>query len=368
MVKGKPERLLDQIDQISSVSGGSFTAAYYGLKGDGIFDTYKEAFLVRDVEKHFFWSVLNPIEWFRKGGRTEMAIRYYDDNVFHNATFADMKKDGPLIIINASGLGNGIRFSFIQEYFDLFCSDLDQFSVAKAVTASSAVPIIFLPVVLEKYSGCDLTTPEWLEKARKKVSKYKNPLLRETVRGIDILINKERLRYVHLVDGGITDNLGLLALYDYISLSGGALQTVHYTEVKPPKYFVVIIVNSSTDPNNNMDTSTEEPSIFDTIDTMSDIQLHRYNSATQNLIISEVHKWAKAISTPEREVKTYIIDVSIRNIKKSKLRFLLNKVPTNFSLDKKTVDHLIDSATNLLYDNPEYQRLISDLNGKAGVE
>jgi NTE family protein len=70
-----------------------------------------------------------------------------------------MKKDGPFIIINASELGHGIRFSFIQEYFSLFCSDLSNFPVSKAVAASSAVPIVFLPVVLEKYpipseSGC----------------------------------------------------------------------------------------------------------------------------------------------------------------------------------------------------------------------
>ena len=35
-------RLLDEVDVISSVSGGSFTAGYYGLFGDGIFTDFEE--------------------------------------------------------------------------------------------------------------------------------------------------------------------------------------------------------------------------------------------------------------------------------------------------------------------------------------
>ena len=41
-------RLLDQVHSISSVSGGSFTAAYYGLLGDRIFEDYEQVFLRQD--------------------------------------------------------------------------------------------------------------------------------------------------------------------------------------------------------------------------------------------------------------------------------------------------------------------------------
>lgn len=122
-VDGKPVRLLDEIDYISSVSGGSFTSAYYGLYRDQIFEDFEQDFLLRDVEGHLTWGLFNPMEWFRKGGRTEMAIRYYNKHIFHDATFADIKaKNGPLILINASDLAHGVRFSFIQDYFNLLCS------------------------------------------------------------------------------------------------------------------------------------------------------------------------------------------------------------------------------------------------------
>ncbi len=42
---GKERRLLDEVDAISAVSGGSFTAGYYGLFGDRIFQDFEARFL-----------------------------------------------------------------------------------------------------------------------------------------------------------------------------------------------------------------------------------------------------------------------------------------------------------------------------------
>ena len=175
VIEGKRIRLLDQIDVISSVSGGSFTAAYYGLSGDRLFEDFEQAFLRHDVESYLLRQLFNPFAWlgrvFARTGRTEMAIQYYDEILFHGATFADLKnREGPLIFINASGLGNGVRFSFVQESFDLLCSDLLSFPVARAVTASSAVPILFQLVVLENYADCDFVKPPWLLAAQKRAA------------------------------------------------------------------------------------------------------------------------------------------------------------------------------------------------------
>ena len=45
--KGNKVRLLDQIDVITGVSGGSFTALAYGLYGDKLFTDYEQRFLKR---------------------------------------------------------------------------------------------------------------------------------------------------------------------------------------------------------------------------------------------------------------------------------------------------------------------------------
>ena len=117
VIDGVPRRLLDEVDTISSVSGGSFTSAYYGLYGERIFEEYKEDFLTRNIEGALVRGLFNPLRWFSSKGRTEMAVELYDKHVFHDATFADMQRQGgPLILINTSDLGYGVRFSFIQEY------------------------------------------------------------------------------------------------------------------------------------------------------------------------------------------------------------------------------------------------------------
>ena len=171
LIDGRRRRVLDEIDVISSVSGGSFTSAYYGLHGDRIFEDFEELFLKRNVQRDLLKGLFNPLRWFSSTGRTEMAVQYYEDTLFRGATYADMIGDGnPMILINASDLGYGVRFSFVQEYFDLLCSDLSSFPVARAVAASSAVPILFHPIVVENFADCGVDKPAWLADAEARAS------------------------------------------------------------------------------------------------------------------------------------------------------------------------------------------------------
>jgi NTE family protein len=235
--------------------------------------------------------------------------------------------------------------------------------VAKAVAASSAVPLIFLPVVLKNYSSCHVAEPEWLQAARIKAETEQNLLLSEAVRGVESLLRKDQRNYIHRVDGGITDNLGLHALHDFVNLSGGTKETLRKFNKKPPSTFIVISVNSSTDPQLFMDLSNKQPSVGKTINAMSNVQLHRHNTSTLELIKYSIKDWAEDLSTPEHQVKPYFIRVGLHDIKESDQRLFLNQIPTSFSLNKDTVDRLVKSGIELLYNNPEYLQLITDLGG-----
>ena len=89
-------RVLDEVDTISSVSGGSFTAAYYGLYREKIFEDYEDDFLRLGVQQALIQQLFNPMHWIRSSfqgfDRTEMAIDYYDRKIFHGATFGDMAR------------------------------------------------------------------------------------------------------------------------------------------------------------------------------------------------------------------------------------------------------------------------------------
>lgn len=110
--------------------------AYCGLYGDRIFTDFEGDFLRRNISIALMQVLLDPSLLRSEGGRTEMAANFCDGNAFKGASFADLQgRAGPLIVISATDLGRGVRFSFLQDYFDLPCSDLSSFPVASAVTA-----------------------------------------------------------------------------------------------------------------------------------------------------------------------------------------------------------------------------------------
>lgn len=356
---GKPQRLIDEIDLISSVSGGSFTAAYFGLNGDQIFDDFENKFLRRDIGGELIHGLFNPGLWFSKRGRTEMAVQYYEDKVFNEATFADLyNRQGPFIVINASDIGRGVRFSFIQEYFDLICSDLSSFPVSRAVTASSAVPVVFNPVVLKNYDGCDTRAQEFLNQAKKHTV---GGHLEDVVDGLTSYADKQERQYIHLVDGGITDNLGLLAIYEMVEVAGGAKAFMNFIGGKPSPNFVVISVNASTKPTAIMELSNEIPSLEDTINAITDTQLHRTNTNTLGVFKNSIKKWSEELSTADKPVEPYFIEIDFKGITEAKRRLLFNQIPVSFSLQKEQVDDLIKVGRELLLTNPEFKRFIENM-------
>src|SRR5437773_8251208 len=89
--EGKSVRLLDEVDLISSVSGGSFTAAYYGLFGDRIFSDFRARFLEADIQGALLQSLFNPLKWVRSASsyfsRLDPAAEYYDKAIFAGKSF-----------------------------------------------------------------------------------------------------------------------------------------------------------------------------------------------------------------------------------------------------------------------------------------
>ncbi|MEF8724227.1 MAG: patatin-like phospholipase family protein [Candidatus Accumulibacter phosphatis] len=364
---GQSQRLLDEIDTISSVSGGSFTAAYFGLYGDKIFTDFEKDFLRRNISFELMQGLLDPAMLLSERGRTEMAANYYDGNVFKGATFADLQQgNGPLIVINATDLGRGVRFSFLQDYFDLLCSDLSSYPIASAVTASSAVPVLFHPLVLENRKGCSDRAPTFLTDLQ--TSANRSPQLAHVVDGLNSYALKDQRRYIHLVDGGITDNLGLLAVYEMIELAGGARNLLGSLGGIPGRRFIVISVNASTSPQYGMELSKASPSMADTVNLVTDVQLHRTNAATMALMQSSIKRWAEDLSTPGQAVESYFVDIDFKNVPQAQRKLFLNQIPTSFSLKEAQVDELIATGRELLLSNQEFQRFIRDLGGSQPAQ
>ena len=352
-------RLIDEVDSISSVSGGSFTSAYYGLYGDDIFKNFETEFLRTDVQRHLLDLLFNPINWFKISHRTDWAIDYYEKNIFHGATYTDLlKAGGPMIMINASDLTGGNGMWFTQEYFDLLCSDILDFPLSRAVAASSAVPGVFAPVVLENYAGCSDQQLQPLETVR--AAYADSPEMSTVLRSLESYADKAKRPYIQLVDGGITDNLGLRGLLHFTALRGGAKNYFQHYGRKPPRRIVIVVVNASTESDYEMNLSNRVPSLSEVIEAMSSAQLHRYNTDTLANTQLALEQLGRDLSRPGQPVATFLINLNFEQVKDPEKREFLNRIPTSFSLNDTQVDALIETGGELLRQNQEFRRLMAE--------
>ena len=366
---GRARTLLSDVDRISSVSGGSFTAAYYGLFGDRIFEDFEQDVLRKDIQGDLTSAVISPINLigraFKGESRTELAVRYYDRNIFEGKTFADMRRDVPFILINATDLAAESQFMFMQPQFDFLCSDLSSFKVARAVAASSAVPILFDPILVEKFDDCGFVAPKWLLESEQRAKREGDRRLAEHVRSLNFYLREDGPHYAALVDGGVTDNIGLRALSRTLSLIGDLKGTYKQRNANSrTKRFVVLAINASTSVDTGIGKNREMPSLGATLSALTDVQLHLYNTETNALVKERLRHWAKELSTPELPIKDYFIEIEFDSVSDLELRRLFNDIPTSFVLTDGQVDKLIKAAGQLLRQNPVYQRLLADIGAE----
>jgi NTE family protein len=324
--------------------------------------------LYKNVQDYLTIRVLGLLHFLKRRfsttSRSEIAIDYYDKHIFRGKTFADLHKSGdPFILINASDLTSRSQFPFIQLLFDFFCSDLSQFKVARAVAASSAVPLLFQPILIEKHTDCNYQKPEWLTEAENRAEAKGDHRLKESIKSLNYYLGKGKYPYATLVDGGISDNLGLRTLLLSTQLTGEMIQRYERSlQQLRLKRVVVILVNAATHSDTHIGKSRILPSLSNTLNAVTDMQFHLYNTETKSLFKHQLKQWVENISTEEHPITPYFIELNEAQIEDPEKRAYFNNIPTSFKLDKEQVDMVIDTAGVLLRQNPEYQKLLHELD------
>lgn len=375
--KAGAKNLLDEVDYITGVSGGSFTALAYGLYGDRLFQEYETRFLKRDVQGALFNKWINPINWpdiwQPTYSRSEMSQAYYDEILFNDATYSDLiNKKGPRIIVSATEAASSFRFTFSQDFFDLICSDLSAVKLSRAATASSAVPILFSPVTFYNYgSHCGNNVPEWANDALAS-AKNKNDLPIRTlqrIRELKSISDSEERPYLHLADGGISDNLGariILELLEALPLVQEKREANGYPAVKNIAF---IIVNASSVPTVSWDKFPEPPSELSVAFRAISTPIDQYSYET----IALIEDMAKALNKSQRlqgqlngkvglPINVTPIILSFSQIEDETQREYFNNLPTSFVLSSEQVDRLRALSHDLLNKSPQYQDLIQRLS------
>ena len=362
-----PRSMLDEVDTISGVSGGSFPAAYYGLFGDRIFEEFEPRFLRRNIQRGIIWRTLLPwnlvsllTPWL---SRSDIAKGIYHESVFEEASFQTLTEArGPVIYINATDLSSGERFTFTQGQFDLICSDLQALPIAYAVAASSAVPMLLSPISMRNNAGsCGFERPEWLEEALS--DRRGSPRQYRAARSFAGLHDPDKM-YLHLVDGGISDNLGLRAGLDIIEVSGSFERAAELTDSEVADTVVVISVNAETDPDPTIDLSSAAPGFASLMNAVSGGQIRRYNFETLVLTEEVLQRLSRQAGAAGNSIETFLVEVSFESFADERDRRYFKRIPTSFTLSDRRVDELIWAGRELLLDSPQYQRLVEHAGGR----
>lgn len=387
VVNGQHRRLIDEVDMITGVSGGSFTALSYALYGERLFSEYEERFLKRNVQGELVAQALNPRYWPTyiggSAGRSELAADYYDEILFNGATFADLlDKPGPIAIATGTDLSTGSRLAFFQNDFDLLCSDLNKVRLSRAAATSSAVPVALSPVTFNNYGGtCGYQYPAW-------VSAVANPETRARPAGRAYQRYREMKSfqdgtdrpYIHLVDGGVSDNIGIRGVLEAIEELAASAAFRGEVGFGVIERVVLMVVNSHSAPKTDWDRSEVPPGFavqllqsaglpidrysFETVETLKDqVQIMTWR---RELLVAQARLAGKTQAQAEAslpKLTLQVLDVSFDAIADPEERAYFLNLPTSFVLPAEDVDRLRQVAGHLLRASPEYESLVGEFGG-----
>ncbi len=378
---GKEISLIEHLDFISGVSGGSVTAAYFGLKKRAAFADYRENFLLRNAEEAIDTDInLISLSRAMAGGINDSTRfpRWLDDNLFHGATLGEFRETRrPRIWINASDIYNRTPFVFGATAFRVICSDLNNYPISSAVAASAAVPVVFAPVVIKTYpQECHSTLPEWVEHARRNPNAA--PLLKAFADGL-ARYHDGQIPYIKLLDGGLVDNFGISGFTIARLSSETPYGPLTPRQAVALRRLLFLVVDAGRGPGGDWVNAVEGPRGADLVmaaaDTAVDAGVRVGYTAletTQMEWQQALVRWRCGLSAAKRREYGAPVNWNCRDLKFfiGRLNFdqlgperaqKLNSVPTRFKLPADDVDALIEAGADSLRTSPTFKAFLASV-------
>jgi NTE family protein len=379
---GRKSTLLEQVDIVSSVSGGSVTAAYFALKGPAILQDFRQKFLSKNVEENLRTEVSLP-NLLRLSNSASLndstgLQTWLDENLFHAATYRDVFARGrPRLLINASDIYNRTPFVYNQETFSSLCSDLSSYPLSEAVAASAAVPLVFAPVVMTNYADrCQYEAPRWSQRA------LRNPnapaVLKANAETVQRYRAKSDVQFVKLMDGGLTDNLGLTGILLERLSASQPYEPLTEREAVKMKRLLFVIVDAGRPPGGDW-AKNVSTGATDLIQAVADTAVDANVRNTYDTFSNQLRDWNRELiewrcRLPQdrvtaligegkpwncRDVSFHVVKVTFDQVADPVTRADLEKIPTRFNLAEKNIDLLLDSAGLILRRNSAFQRFLA---------
>ncbi|HYZ32108.1 MAG TPA: hypothetical protein VE684_07480, partial [Crenalkalicoccus sp.] len=321
------------------------------------FGNFERDFLYDDTNSYIWGIYLLPWNWgwlVRPGlGTNDYMDRIYDRTMFHGATFRDLQARGrPLIAIGATDISYGTPVLFDQNYFDLICADLQDLPVSRAVAASNGFPGLFSPVTLtSRTAECGGRRPGWL--GRVPAAERANPLSRLATAAVraERYLDPERTRYLHLADGGISDNLAMRAAGSTMqALTGDDLRSRGFLQVRR---LLMLSVDGQGTQDSSVAQRKQVGGLVQMLGLVSGAQIDSYNFETLHTVTQQIEgltatlRQARCAAAPSiagapcGDVASALIHISLVGLPETPERARLLAIPTGLSLSREDVDLLI---------------------------
>jgi NTE family protein len=371
---GKSTTLLDEVALISGVSGGSVLATHYAAFGDESLTRFEADFLRSDFESGLIQLALSPVKLWRLSspwyGRSHVLAERLD-TLYRGLTFGALtaRQEGPDLLVTATDLTTGAPFEFTPEQFALICGDLSKLPLSFAVASSSAVPLLLTPMALRNHAGqCESTRDPPAAAAVDDDDSYRARLLRAAAASYQ---DVQARPYIHLVDGGLVDNLGVRGVLDRI-VAGGALAAAF--RAAPPgsiRKIVLVAVNSERDLGERVDQSDRVPTTRQVVDTLLFGAGSRLTQTTLAMMSDDVRRWRSEIEAQRgvrdspfaADAELHVVSISLHDVPDPRVRRTILTVPTAFTISADQVDLLIGAGREALRRSPQFQALRASLEG-----
>jgi hypothetical protein len=278
----------------------------------------------------------------------------------------------------------GPQFQFIQHQMDLKWSDLAALPVARAVATSSAFPGLLTPLTYQNHAGsCDYREPRWVDLAmRDRVEDPDRANVAEARRSYyQSNPFTPRRRYVHLIDGGVADNIGLRGVLDALQSTDSSYSLLRRINDEKIEKLVVILVNAATSPDTGRDRSARVPNVVDVLTTAATVPLDNFSFDTVERLKSVVTEFNHSVDLRKQcqqmltrqcrgaklpggelyELDFYAVQVAFDFIDDPEQRHRYKNLPTTFALEGEVVDELRATGRSLLEKDGDFRRLLENL-------
>ena len=386
--------LADEIDIVSSVSGGSVTAGYFALYGTAGLPTLEKDFVRQDGMRAIIVEGLNPVGLAQLATpskeRIDLLVNYLDRQLFHDITFEKLveRKRRPYLILNAADMVEGTPFPFTQYTMDLLCSDLTKVKLSTAVAASAAFPVALSPITLKNYRPCEaIAKPVWL-RAAGQTSWYLDPPRVAWQRTASAYADGQK-KYIHLLDGGIADNLGVSEPYRLLTSDDVPVSLKQDIATGKIRKIVFIMINARSFAGSDLDNSQATPGMLAMLTASIGSSIDRATFSTseriRNLLIDRFRGMADDI---DREAKkpgpmrdklreiganfrtvannTQFLAVDFDAIADQRCRKTFHSIDTSWALPGNQIDGLNVMGEALLAQNPDFPKVLTAVNARPG--